>query len=90
MAGLDGMEIYNRHFDAKKDAAGLLAIMLKLTAPASLRELEESLDRFPGRAIRSAGANTRPNISPSGTPKRRRTVSPALPPTTAITTTSCW
>jgi hypothetical protein len=47
MAGLDGMEIYNRHFDAKKDAAGLLAIMLKLTAPASLRELEESLNRYP-------------------------------------------
>ena len=33
MAGLDGMEIYNRHADAKKDAAGLLAIMLKLTDP---------------------------------------------------------
>ncbi len=47
MAGLDGMEIYNRHADAKKDAAGLLAIMLKLTAPATLRELEESLKRFP-------------------------------------------
>ena len=47
MAGLDGMEIYNRHFDAKKDAAGLLAIMLKLTAAASLRELEESLNLFP-------------------------------------------
>ena len=25
MAGLDGMEIYNRHADAKKDAAGLAA-----------------------------------------------------------------
>ena len=47
MAGLDGMEIYNRHFDAKNDTAGLLAIMFKLTAPASLRELKESLDHFP-------------------------------------------
>jgi hypothetical protein len=47
MAGLDGLEIYNRHADAKKDAAGLLAIMLKLTAPATLRELEDSLKRFP-------------------------------------------
>ena len=27
MAGLDGMEIYNRHADAKKDAIGLIAIM---------------------------------------------------------------
>ena len=35
MAGLDGMEIYNRHADAKKDTAGLIAIMTKLTAPAS-------------------------------------------------------
>ncbi len=48
MAGLHGMEIYNRHADAKKDSAGLLAIMLKLTAPATLRELEDSLQSFPG------------------------------------------
>jgi hypothetical protein len=47
MAGLDGMEIYNRHFDAKKDAGGLLAITLKLTAPATIRELEESVDHYP-------------------------------------------
>jgi len=47
MAGLDGMEIYNRHADAKKDAAGLVAIMLKLTDPASLREFEESLKGYP-------------------------------------------
>jgi hypothetical protein len=47
MDGLDGMEIFNRHFDAKNDTAGLLAIMLKLTAPASLRDLENSLMLFP-------------------------------------------
>ncbi len=47
MAKLDGMEIYNRHADAKKDTAGLLAIMLKLTHPASLREFKESLNRYP-------------------------------------------
>ena len=47
MAGLDGMEIFNRHFDAKNDPAGLLAIMLKLTAPATLREFESSLSMFP-------------------------------------------
>ena len=35
MDGLTGMEIYNRHADAKKDAAGLLAIVLKLTHPAA-------------------------------------------------------
>ena len=47
MEGLDGMEIYNRHADAKKDTAGLVAIMLKLTAPATLRDLENSLMLFP-------------------------------------------
>ena len=47
MTGLTGMEIYNRHFDAKKDAAGLLAIVLKLTSPASLKELQESLRLYP-------------------------------------------
>ena len=41
------MEIYNRHADAKKDAAGLLAIVLKLTSPASLKELQESLRLYP-------------------------------------------
>jgi hypothetical protein len=47
MAGLDGLEIYNRHADAKKDTAGILALMLKLTEPASLKELEESLRLYP-------------------------------------------
>ena len=47
MTGLDGMEIYNRHADAKKDAAGIRTLMLKLTEPASLAELEESLRLYP-------------------------------------------
>jgi hypothetical protein len=47
MAGLTGMEIYNRHADAKKDAAGILAIVLKLTDPDSLRELQASLRLYP-------------------------------------------
>ena len=47
MAGLNGMEIYNRHADAKKDAAGIQAIVLMLTDPGSLTELEESLRLFP-------------------------------------------
>jgi len=47
MDGLDGMEIYNRHADAKKDAAGLLAFLLKLTSPTLLRELEQSLRDYP-------------------------------------------
>ena len=47
MAGLDGMEIYNRHADAKNDTAGLLAIMQKLTDRAALDELKASLADFP-------------------------------------------
>ena len=47
MTGLNGMEIYNRHADAKKDAAGILAIVLKMTDPHALRELDESLQRYP-------------------------------------------
>jgi hypothetical protein len=46
-AGLDGMEIYNRHADAKKDAAGLMAIILKLTDPASLLEFQNNLRLYP-------------------------------------------
>ncbi len=47
MDGLDGMEIYNRHADAKKDAAGLLALVLKLTSPSSLKELQDLLRDYP-------------------------------------------
>ena len=47
MGGLDGMEITNRHADAKVDRAGILALMLKLTDPASLDEFEEILRLYP-------------------------------------------
>jgi hypothetical protein len=53
MAGLNGMEIYNRHADAKKDAAGLLAIALELTHPVSLAELEDSLRLYPDELLAS-------------------------------------
>jgi hypothetical protein len=52
-AGLSGMEIYNRHADTKKDAAGLTAIVLKLTDPTSLKELEESLRLYPDELLAS-------------------------------------
>ncbi len=51
MAGLDGMEIYNRHADAKKDRGGLEAITLKLTDPAAVAELEESLRLYPAELL---------------------------------------
>lgn len=52
-AGLTGMEIYNRHADARKDTGGLLAIALKLTHPASLAELAESLRLYPDELLAS-------------------------------------
>jgi len=47
MDGLTGMEIYNRHADAKKDMAGVIAIALKLLDPADLTELKENLRLYP-------------------------------------------
>ena len=55
MEGLDGMEIYNRHADAKMDRAGMLALMLKLTDPASLGELEETLRLYPDELFAAQG-----------------------------------
>lgn len=51
--GLDGMEIYNRHADAKKDVAGIIGLMLKLTDPQALRELEQALQDFPDELLAS-------------------------------------
>jgi hypothetical protein len=51
MAGINGMEIYNRHADAKKDAAGVRAIVLMLTDPGSLKELQESLRLYPDEVL---------------------------------------
>lgn len=51
MAGLTGMEIYNRHFDAKKDMASLIAIALKLLDPVQLAELQENLKLYPDELL---------------------------------------
>jgi hypothetical protein len=45
--GLTGLEIYNRHYDAKRDKASLLALALKLTDPKQLAELQESVRLYP-------------------------------------------
>jgi hypothetical protein len=55
MTGLDGMEISNRHADAKVDKAGIAALMTKLTDPASLEELEESLRYYPDELFAAQG-----------------------------------
>jgi hypothetical protein len=53
MHNLDGMEITNRHADAKVDKAGILTLMLKLTDPTSLAELAESLRLYPDELFAS-------------------------------------
>lgn len=45
--GLTGMEIYNRHWDAKQDKASLLTLALKLTDPKQLAELKEAVRLYP-------------------------------------------
>ncbi|MDR3638918.1 MAG: histidinol phosphatase [Isosphaeraceae bacterium] len=47
MTGLTGMEVYNSHAESKKNTPAMLALMLRLTDPASLKELEESLRLYP-------------------------------------------
>src|SRR5262249_35649011 len=45
--GLTGLEIYNRHYDAKRDRGSLVAFALKLTDPKQLAELQEAVCRYP-------------------------------------------
>jgi hypothetical protein len=45
--GLTGLEIYNRHYDAKRDKASMLALVLKLTDPKGLTELQEAVRLYP-------------------------------------------
>jgi len=51
MDGLTGLEIYNRHFDAKKDMAGLIALAMKLLDLAQLAELQENLRLYPDELL---------------------------------------
>ena len=51
MDGLTGMEIYNRHIDAKNDMAGLVALALKLLDPAGIAELQENLRLYPDEML---------------------------------------
>jgi len=51
MTGLTGLEIYNRHYDAKRDLTGMLQLVLRLTDPERLKELSELLRRFPDACL---------------------------------------
>jgi hypothetical protein len=47
VAGLTGLEIYNRHWDAKQDRASLLVLVRMLTDPRQLTELQQALRLYP-------------------------------------------
>jgi len=45
--GFTGLEICNRHYDAKKDMGALIVLATKLTDPKELAELQEALRLYP-------------------------------------------
>ncbi len=49
--GLTGLEIYNRHWDAKKDRASLLAFGEMLTDPKQLAELQQAVRLYPDELL---------------------------------------
>jgi len=51
VVGLTGMEICNRHYDAKRDAAGLIALAMKMLDPDKLAELQESVRLYPDEVL---------------------------------------
>ncbi len=51
LEGLTGLEIYNRHWDAKRDKVSLLALVLMLTDPKQLADLEMALRLYPDEVL---------------------------------------
>jgi hypothetical protein len=49
--GLTGLEIYNRHWDAKRDPGSLLTLAKMLTDPKELADLEKSLRLYPDEVL---------------------------------------
>jgi hypothetical protein len=47
VTGLTGLEITNRHYDAKKDMASYLALSMMLTDPKQLAELQKARSLYP-------------------------------------------
>ena len=47
MTGYTGMEIYNRHADAKDDMMMLMSIIQQITKPSRARQMEELLKKYP-------------------------------------------
>lgn len=45
--GLTGLEIYNRHYDAKRDFRGLLTLVMRMTHPEDAAELTDLVKLYP-------------------------------------------
>jgi hypothetical protein len=51
LAGLTGLEIYNRHYDAKRDKAAVLTLATILTDPKRLADLEKAVKDYPDEVL---------------------------------------
>jgi hypothetical protein len=49
--GLTGLEIFNRHWDAKRDKASLLALAARFTDPKLLAELQDAVRHYPDELL---------------------------------------
>lgn len=49
--GLTGLEIYNRHWDAKRDKGSLLAVAAMLTDPKQLSDLQKAMRLYPDEVL---------------------------------------
>ena len=49
--GLTGLEIYNRHWDAKRDLGSLLGLVAMLTDPKQVASLEKALRLYPDELL---------------------------------------
>lgn len=49
--GLTGLEIYNRHYDAKRDLPSLLSLVLMMTDPKQVADLEKALKLYPDEVL---------------------------------------
>lgn len=49
--GLTGLEIENRHWDAKRDPTSLLSLATKLTDPKALADLEKAVKLYPDELL---------------------------------------
>lgn len=49
--GLTGLEIYNRHYDAKRDLPSLLGLVLMMTDPKQANDLETALAKYPDEVL---------------------------------------